>query len=181
MAEKVRCRWAQSDPLMTDYHDNEWGYVIRDSRTLWETLMLEGFQAGLSWRTVLHKRAAIREAFYGFDPRRVAAMSAADVERLLKNPSIVRARAKIQATIEGARIFEAMKKDGQDFGTWLWSLNGKPVKHSAPIPVETDKSKELSNALKKRGFKFVGPTIVYAWMQAVGMVDDHSADCFRRK
>lgn len=181
MEEKVRCRWAQNDPLMADYHDNEWGYVIRDGRKLWETLMLEGFQAGLSWRTVLHKRDAIREAFYEFDPQRVAAMTAADVGRLLKNPGIIRARAKIEATIQGARIFEAMNRDGQDFGTWIWSQNGKPVKHSPPIPVETDKSKELSNALRKLGFKFVGPTIVYAWMQAVGMVDDHSADCFRRK
>jgi DNA-3-methyladenine glycosylase I len=181
MAEKVRCRWAQSDPLMAEYHDKEWGYTVRDSRELWETLMLEGFQAGLSWRTVLHKREAFRKAFYGFDPKKVAKMTAADVERLLTNPGIIRSRAKIEATLEGARIFEAMKKDGQDFGSWIWFLNGKPMKHSEPIPVETEKSTELSKALKERGFKFVGPTIVYAWMQAFGMVDDHSADCFRRK
>jgi DNA-3-methyladenine glycosylase I len=181
MAEKVRCRWAQSDPVMAEYHDKEWGYIVRDSRELWESLMLEGFQAGLSWQTVLHKREAFRKAFYEFDPKKVAKMTGADVERLLKNPGIIRARAKSEATIQGARIFEAMKNDGQDFGSWIWSLNGKPVKHSAPIPVETDKSKELSKALKKRGFKFVGPTIVYSWMQAVGMVNDHSADCFRRK
>jgi|SRR5579863_3947205 len=181
MAEKVRCRWAQSDPLMAEYHDKEWGYIVRDSRELWETLILEGFQAGLSWKTVLHKREAFREAFYGFDPKKVAKMTGADVERLLKNPGIIRARAKIEAAIQGARIFEAMKKEGEDFGTWVWSLNGDPVQNSAAIPVETEKSQELSKALKKRGFKFVGSIIVYAWMQAVGMVDDHSADCFRRK
>lgn len=180
MAEKVRCSWAQSDPLMMEYHDKEWGRVVRDSRELWETLMLEGFQAGLSWQIVLRKREAFRKAFHQFDPARVAKMTAKDVDRLMQNTGIIRARAKIEATIEGAKIFQRMKAEGEDFGRWVWSLHGKPVKNSGPPATETAKSKELCRALKLRGFKFVGPTIVYAWMQAVGMVDDHSADCFRR-
>ncbi len=181
MAEKVRCHWAKSDPLMREYHDIEWGRVVRDSRELWETLMLEGFQAGLSWQTVLRKREGFRKAFHQFDPQKVAKMTDRDIERLMQDPDIIRARAKIDATIQGAKIFVEMEKNGEDFGKWVWSLHGKPFKNSGPIPTETEKSKEISKALKKRGFKFVGPTIVYAWMQAVGMVDDHSENCFRRK
>jgi DNA-3-methyladenine glycosylase I len=181
MAEKLRCRWAQSDPLMAEYHDKEWGRVVRDSRQLWEMLMLEGFQAGLSWQTVLHKREGFRKVFYGFDPNKVAEMTAIDVERLMQDPSIIRSRAKIEATIQGAKIFEAMKNEAEDFGRWVWSLHGEPVKNSGSMPAKTEKSEDISKALKKRGFKFVGPTIVYAWMQAVGMVDDHCAECFRRK
>lgn len=181
MTEKVRCRWAQSDLLMAEYHDKEWGRVVRDSRELWETLMLEGFQAGLSWQTVLRKREGFRKAFHQFDPKRVAKMTDPDIERLMQDPGIIRARAKIHATIQGAKIFVEMEKNGEDFSKWVWALHGKPIKNSGPVPAETEKSKEISKALKKRGFKFVGPTIVYAWMQAVGMVDDHSEDCFRRK
>jgi DNA-3-methyladenine glycosylase I len=181
MADKLRCRWAQSDPLMAEYHDKEWGRVVRDSRQLWEMLMLEGFQAGLSWQTVLHKREGFRKVFYGFDPNKVAKMTAIDVKRLMQDPAIIRSRAKIEATIQGAKIFEAMKNEAEDFGRWVWSLHGKPVKNSGSMPAKTEKSEDISKALKKRGFKFVGPTIVYAWMQAVGMVDDHCADCFRRK
>jgi len=181
MAEKVRCRWAQNDPLMSEYHDKEWGRVTRDSRELWETLMLEGFQAGLSWQIVLHKRDDFRKAFHQFDAKRVARMTDRDVERLMQNRGIIRARAKIEATIKGAQLFVEMEKDGEDFGKWVWSLHGKRVKNSGPVPAETEKSTKISTALKKRGFKFVGPTIVYAWMQAVGMVDDHSEDCFHRK
>ena len=165
---------------MAEYHDKEWGRVVRDSRELWETLMLEGFQAGLSWQIVLKKRAGFRKAFHHFVPNKVAKMTDRDVERLMQDPSIIRARAKIEATIQGAKIFIAMEKAGEDFGKWVWSLHGKPVKNSGPVPAETEKSKEISKALKKRGFKFVGPTIAYAWMQAVGMVDDHSEECFRR-
>ena len=143
--------------------------------------MLEGFQAGLSWQIVLRKRGAFRKAFHQFDPARVARMTTRDVERLMNDPGIIRARAKIDATIAGAKIFEQMRKDEEDFGKWVWSLHGKPVKNSGPVASETTKSREISKALKRRGFKFVGPTIVYAWMQAVGMVDDHSEDCFRRK
>ena len=181
MVDKLRCRWAQNDPLMAEYHDKEWGRVVRESRQLWEMLMLEGFQAGLSWQTVLHKREGFRKAFYGFDPNKVAKMTAIDVERLTQDPAIIRSRAKIEATIQGAKIFEAMKNEAEDFGRWVWSLHGKPVKNSGSMPAKTEKSEDISKALKKRGFKFVGPTIVYAWMQAVGMVDDHCADCFRRK
>jgi DNA-3-methyladenine glycosylase I len=180
MAKRVRCRWAQNDPLMSEYHDEEWGRVVRDSRELWETLMLEGFQAGLSWQIVLHKRDEFRKAFHQFDAKKVARMTDRDVERLMQNPGIIRARAKIEATIKGAKLFVDMERNGEDFSKLVWSLNGKPVKNSGPVPAETEKSKEISRALKKRGFKFVGPTIVYAWMQAVGMVDDHSEDCFRR-
>jgi DNA-3-methyladenine glycosylase I len=181
MVEKVRCPWAQSDPLMAEYHDKEWGRIVRDPRELWETLMLEGFQAGLSWQIVLRKREGFRKAFHRFDPKKVAKMTELDVERLMQDPGIIRARAKINATIQGAKIFVEMEKSGEDFGKWIWSLHGKPVKNFGAVPAETEKSAEISKALKKRGFKFVGPTIVYAWMQAVGMVDDHSADCFRRK
>jgi DNA-3-methyladenine glycosylase I len=181
MADKLRCSWAQSDPLMAEYHDKEWGRVVRDSRQLWEMLMLEGFQAGLSWQTVLHKREGFRKVFYGFDPYKVAKMTAIDVERLMHDPAIIRSRAKIEATIQGAKIFEAMKNEAEDFGRWVWWLHGEPVKNSGSMPAKTEKSEDISKALKKRGFKFVGPTIVYAWMQAVGMVDDHCADCFRRQ
>jgi len=181
MTEKIRCRWSQSDPMMSEYHDKEWGRVIRDARELWETLMLEGFQAGLSWQIVLRKREAFRKAFHNFDPNKVARMTTRDIDRLMQDAGIIRARAKIEATIQGAKIFVAMEKSGEDFSKWVWLLHGKPVKNSGPVPAETEKSAEISKALKKRGFKFVGPTIVYAWMQAVGMVDDHSPDCFRRK
>ena len=143
--------------------------------------MLEGFQAGLSWQIVLRKREAFGKAFHQFDPARVARMTEKDVERLMNDPGIIRARAKIDATIEGAKIFEQMRKNEDDFGKWVWSMHGKPIRNSGPVASETTKSKEISKALKQRGFKFVGPTIVYAWMQAVGMVDDHSKDCFRRK
>ena len=166
---------------MAEYHDKEWGRVVRDSRELWETLMLEGFQAGLSWQIVLKKREGFRKAFHHFDPNKVAKMTDRDVERLMQDSGIIRARAKINATIQGAKIFVEMEKAGEDFGKWVWSLHGKPVKNSGPVPAETEKSKEISKALKKRGFKFVGPTIVYAWMQAIGMVDDHSEECFRIK
>jgi DNA-3-methyladenine glycosylase I len=153
---------------------------VRDGRELWEMLVLEGFQAGLSWQTVLHKREGFRKAFLQFDPERVAKMTDRDIERLMQEPGIIRSRAKIGATIQGARIFIEMKNKGEDFSKWVWSLHGNPVKNSGAPPAETVKSKAISKELKRRGFKFVGPTIVYAWMQAVGMVDDHSESCFRR-
>lgn len=179
--EIVRCTWAGSDPLMQQYHDEEWGVPEHDSRMLWETLMLEGFQAGLSWQTILRKREAFRKAFKGFDPRKVARFTEADIERLLGNEGIIRSRAKIVATIEGARIYEQMRKDGEDFSQWVWSLaGGKPHINHGPVPAKTPRSEEISKAFKKRGFKFVGPVIVYAWMQAVGMVNDHGTTCFKR-
>jgi DNA-3-methyladenine glycosylase I len=178
---KSRCTWAESDPLLRDYHDTEWGVPERDSRALWELLMLEGFQAGLSWITVLRKREAFRKAFKGFDPVKVARFREADVERLLNDPSIIRSRAKIQATINAARIYLEMQEAGQDFATFLWGIvGGKPVRNAGPVPAQTLLSVEMSTQLKKRGFKFVGPVIVYAFMQAAGMVNDHSPTCFRR-
>jgi len=178
----VRCGWAEGDAVMVAYHDAEWGVPVRDSRTLWEMLMLEGFQAGLSWRTILHRREGFRAAFAGFDPAKVAAFSAADVERLMGDPGIIRARAKIEATIGAARIYQQMQADGERFSDWVWGLaGGEPqVNDGVHVPAQTPVSEAMSKALKARGFKFVGPVIVYAWMQAVGMVNDHAPDCFRR-
>lgn len=167
---------------MAEYHDREWGVPLRDSRALWEMLMLEGFQAGLSWRTILHRRAGFRAAFAGFDPEIVARYGDADVARLLGDPGIIRARAKILATIEGARIFLAMRAAGEDFAGYAWGfVNGEPLRgDGATVPAKTELSEEISKSLRKRGFKFVGPVIVYAWMQAVGMVNDHANGCFCR-
>lgn len=176
-----RCAWAENDPLMTKYHDEEWGVPERDSRALWEALMLDGFQAGLSWLTILRKREAFRKAFRNFDPKKVARMGEGDIARLLQNEGIIRSRAKIEATINGARIYVAMADAGEDFSTWIWKMAGdKPIQNRGPVPAKTALSEEISGALKKRGFKFVGPVIVYAWMQAVGIVNDHSPRCFRR-
>lgn len=175
----TRCRWAASDPMMAHYHDTEWGIPVRDSRMLWETLMLEGFQAGLSWQVILRKREAFRAAFAGFDPIKVAAFTEADITRLLADPGIVRSRAKIEATIAGARIFNAMRDRGEDFAAYCWSFaQGQPIRGDGKASV-TPLSELISKDLKKRGFKFVGPTIVFAWMQAVGIVDDHAPECFR--
>jgi DNA-3-methyladenine glycosylase I len=180
-AAKSRCAWAESDPLLREYHDTEWGVPVRDSRALWELLMLEGFQAGLAWIIVLRKRDAFRKAFKGFDPAKVARFKEADVERLLQNPGIIRSRAKIEATINAARIYIEMQKSGQDFGSFLWEIvGGKPILNEGPIPAQTPLAVEMSKQLKQRGFKFVGPVIVYAFMQASGMVNDHSPACFRR-
>ena len=176
-----RCSWAENDPLYAAYHDTEWGVPQYDSRALWETLMLEGFQAGLSWITILRKRDAFRKAFKNFDPRKVARFTETDIVRLLQDPGIVRSRAKIEATINGARIFLAMQESGDDFAKYSWEfVGGKPIQNTGPLPASTPLSEEISKSLKKRGFKFVGPTIVYAWMQAVGMVNDHAPHCFRR-
>ncbi len=178
-----RCAWAGDDPLMQAYHDEEWGVPERDPRALWELLMLEGFQAGLAWIIVLRKRDAFRKAFSGFDPARVARYTTRDIDRLMNDAGIIRARAKIDATIAGARIFCEMRDRGEDFGTLCWSFtDGKVVKGTGrTFPAQTALSAIISKELKGRGFKFVGPTIVYAWMQAVGIVNDHSIECFRRK
>jgi DNA-3-methyladenine glycosylase I len=178
----VRCSWSQSDALMQKYHDEEWGVPEYDSRALWEKLMLDGFQAGLSWITILRKRDAFRKAFKGFDPYEVARFSEADVARLLEDTGIVRSRAKIEATINGARIYVAMEKRGENFAEYIWKLvGGEPIVNTGPVPAKTPLSEEISKTLKTRGFKFVGPVIVYAWMQATGIVNDHHTDCFRRK
>jgi len=176
-----RCAWAQSDPLLRDYHDHEWDVPEHDSRALWEKLMLDGFQAGLSWLTVLRKRDAFRNAFRGFDPAIVARFTAADVERLCADAGIIRSRAKIQATIGNARAYLAMQDNGEDFAAFVWALaGGKTIEGSGHVHAKTPLSEAMSGELKARGFKFVGPVIVYAWMQAVGIVDDHALDCFRR-
>lgn len=177
-----RCAWAESDPLLRTYHDEEWGVPLHDSRALWEMLMLEGFQAGLSWLTILRKRDAFREAFRGFDPKAVAAFGEADIARLLENPGIIRSRAKIKATIEGARIFLAMQSADEDLSQFIWKMaGGRPIVNKAgSVPAQTPLSETISAELKKRGFKFVGPVIVYAWMQATGIVNDHAKGCFRR-
>lgn len=168
---------------MRAYHDQEWGVPEYDSRALWEKLMLDGFQAGLSWSIILRKREAFRKAFKNFDPQKVARFTEKDIKKLLENPGIVRSRAKIEATITGAKIFVAMQKAGEDFSKFVWNFTGgKPIQNrTGKIPTQTPLSEEISRALKKRGFKFVGPVIVYAWMQATGIVNDHSAECFRRK
>lgn len=179
----TRCAWAQSNVLMQIYHDNEWGIPQYDSRMLWEMLMLEGFQAGLAWITVLKKREDFRKAFAEFDPVKVANFNEDDIERLMNDAGIIRARAKILATIKGAKIYCDMLQNGEDFSAFCWSFTqGKVLKGDGlTVPVNTPLSEEISQELKRRGFKFVGPTIVYAWMQAVGIVNDHSAVCFCAK
>jgi len=180
--EKVRCTWAESSPLMRAYHDEEWGVPQHDPRMLWEMLMLEGFQAGLSWSTILNKRENFRKAFAGFAPEKVARFTEKDVQRLLKDEGIIRARLKIEATINGAKIYCKMMEAGEDFEKFCWSFTkGKVLKGDGKtVFAQTDLSAQISKEMKKRGFKFVGPTIIYAWMQAVGIVDDHLHGCFRR-
>lgn len=177
-----RCAWAEGDALMTSYHDQEWGVPQHDSRILWEMLMLEGFQAGLAWIIVLRKREAFRRAFAGFDPTVVASFGEEDVARLMTDPGIVRARAKIRATITGAQIYCDMAASGESFADFCWSFtDGKQIQGSGREWITNSPlSEKISKEMKRRGFKFVGPTIVYAWMQAVGIVNDHAIDCFRR-
>ncbi len=177
-----RCSWAEGDALLRSYHDTEWGVPEYDSRRLWEKLMLDGFQAGLSWITILRKREAFRSAFRGFDPRKVARFGERDVERLASDPGIVRSRAKIRATVLGARAFLAMEQSGTDLSTLAWdAVGGRPVLNHGRVPSQTPRSEHLSDALRARGFRFVGPVIVYAWMQACGLVNDHAPECFRRE
>ena len=177
----IRCKWACGDPLMMQYHDREWGVPLYDSRAMWEMLMLEGFQAGLSWITILRKREAFRAAFCNFDPAKVARFTEEDISGLLQNEGIIRSRAKIEATIQGAGIYLDMQKSGIDFSKWAWMLaGGKPIQNTGPIVASTPLAETISKELKRRGFKFVGPVIVYAWMQACGIVNDHAPDCFRR-
>ncbi len=174
-----RCAWAEKHPLLQAYHDEEWGVPEYDSRALWEKLMLDGFQAGLAWITILRKRDAFRAAFAGFDPERVSRFTEADVQRLLQDAGIVRSRAKIESVIGGARAYLAMQANGEDFSRFAWSMAGPP-RLPGPTPAKTEASERLSAALKQRGFTFVGPVIVYAWMQATGLVNDHEPECFAR-
>lgn len=167
---------------MRAYHDEEWGVPQHDSRMLWEMLMLEGFQAGLAWITVLRKREAFRRGFAGFDPAKVARFGAKDVARLMNDAGIIRARAKIDATIVGAQIYCEMAERDERFDDFCWSFtDGKVLQGDGRTAIATSPlSEQISKDMKRRGFKFVGPTIVYAWMQAVGIIDDHSLQCFRR-
>lgn len=178
----TRCRWAEGDPLMSAYHDEEWGVPVRDSKALWGKLALDGFQAGLSWRTILYRREAFYRAFHRFDPDVIAGFGPDDVARLLDDPGIIRSRTKIEATIGNARAFHAMAAAGEDFSTFVWGMAGGRtiVNEGIEIPAKTPLSEEISAALRTRGFKFVGPVIVYAWMQAVGIVNDHAPECFCR-
>ena len=183
MSDNGRCPWCGDDPLYVAYHDEEWGAPVRDSRALFECLMLEAFQAGLSWYTILKKRPAFRAGFAGFDPEKVARFGEADVERLLNDAGIIRHRGKIEATIAAARTWKDMEADG-GFAEFLWSfVDGAPLRNEfvwmADVPAETAVSRDLSRALKAKGFKFCGPTISYAFMQAVGMVNDHLVGCPR--
>ena len=182
-SDVIRCSWATKDELDKAYHDAEWGVPIRDSRMLWETLQLEGFQAGLSWSIILKRRDAFREAFQGFDPVVVSQFTESDVARLLENAGIIRSRSKIVATIGNAKAYLAMQAEGEDFSDFAWKyVDGQPIVNlTGEVPAKTPLSETISADLKKRGFKFVGPVITYAWMQAVGLVDDHDPACFRRK
>jgi DNA-3-methyladenine glycosylase I len=179
-----RCAWCGTDPLYVDYHDTEWGVPEYDARALWEKLVLDGFQAGLAWITILRKRESLRAAFAGFDPDVVARFDDEDRARLMADPGIIRSRAKIEAAIRGAQIFVEMRDNGEDFSAWLWSfVDGHPLQPRpatfADVPAQTAVSVAMAKALKKRGFNFCGPVIVYAFMQATGMVNDHVAGCFR--
>jgi DNA-3-methyladenine glycosylase I len=183
---KPRCTWAGEDPLNVRYHDTEWGIPVKNDVRLFELLVLEGAQAGLSWLTVLRKRDAYREAYRGFDPRVVARFGARDRKRLLADEGIVRNRAKIEASIVNANAFLELAEQEGSFSKWLWSwVDGKPVKNrfrkQDQVPSQTPLAEAISKELKQRGFSFVGPTIVYAYLEAVGVVDDHLEGCFRRK
>ena len=182
----LRCAWCGTDPIYCAYHDEEWGVPERDGRALWEKLVLDAFQAGLAWITVLRKRDAFRRAFAGFDPDAVARFEEADVRRLLGDAGIIRSRAKIEAAIGSARAYARMRDRGDDFASWVWAfVDGVPVQNRwaerSDVPAETEIARRLSKALKAEGFTFCGPVIVYAWMQAVGLVNDHVTECFRHK
>lgn len=180
-----RCAWTpENDPLYVAYHDEEWGAPVHDDRLLFEFLILEGAQAGLSWSTILKKRENYRAAFDGFDPARVAAYDEGKVAELLANPGIVRNRLKIRAAIQNAQAFLAIQQEFDSFPTYIWQFVSGQTKQNAwrslsEIPAETAESRAMSKDLKKRGFTFVGPTICYAFMQACGLVNDHAVDCFR--
>jgi DNA-3-methyladenine glycosylase I len=180
-----RCEWVpEGDPAYVAYHDEEWGVPSRDDRHLYELLTLEGAQAGLSWATILHKREGYRRAFAGFDAEAVARFGPRDVERLLADPGIVRNRLKVESAVENARRVLEVREELGGLAAYLWAfVDGRPLVGSwrtlAEIPAETAESRAMSRDLKKRGFRFVGPTVCYAFMQAVGLVNDHVADCFR--
>jgi DNA-3-methyladenine glycosylase I len=182
---KNRCAWPGIDPLYVAYHDEEWGVPEYDDRALYEKLMLDGFQAGLSWITILRKRDNFRKAFVGFEPEKIARFSDKKIEALMQDAGIVRNRAKIEGAVKSAKIYLDIMESGPGFANLLWGyVDGRPkvnrFRSKSQVPAETPLSQTISKDLASRGFKFVGPTIVYAWMQAVGIVDDHEEGCFRR-
>lgn len=187
MTDKARCAWPGVDPLYVAYHDKEWGVPEYDDRALYEKLVLDGFQAGLSWITILRKRENFRKAFHGFQPEKIARYGKRDMERLLKNEGIIRSRAKIEATIKGAKLWlDIMEKESGGFRQLIWKhVDGKPqinhFKSINQVPAKTAMSEGLAKELKQRGFNFCGPVIVYAFAQAVGMVNDHVVTCYRHK
>lgn len=176
-----RCSWCGEDPLYVDYHDQEWGEPLHDRDGLFESLCLEGQQAGLSWITVLRKREGYRQAFHQFAAAKVAQMDELDVERLVLDAGIIRHRGKIESIIGNAKALLEMEKAGENFAAFVWSFTPEKPGDGIDRPSQTPESAALSKALKKKGFRFVGPTTVYAFMQAVGMVDDHSPECFKRR
>ncbi len=184
--EKCRCSWCGDDPLYCEYHDQEWGVPLFDERKLFEFLILEAAQAGLSWITVLRKRENYRKAFDNFDPEKIARYTPAKIEKLMQNEGIIRNRLKIESAIKNAKAFLEMKKNGESFSDFIWSfVNHKPIQNKLrgmqDAVASTPESDAMSKALKKKGFNFVGTTICYAYMQACGMVNDHFADCHRQK
>ena len=181
---RSRCAWVSADPLYQSYHDKEWGVPERDDRALFEKLILDGFQAGLSWITILRKRDNFRRAFDGFDPEKIARYRPANVEKLMSDAGIIRNRQKIEGTIVNAKAYAALRKELGSFGDFLWQFtDGRTIVNHPEtikqIPPKSPESEAMSKALIKRGFRFVGPTICYAFMQAIGMVNDHTIDCFR--
>ncbi len=183
----ARCNWAENgNPLYIAYHDEEWGVPQHDDRVLFEFLILEGAQAGLSWSTILNKREGYRKAFAGFDPKKLARFDTARIERILQDPGVVRNRLKVESAVTNASAFLALQREFGSFDAYVWGfVGGKPIrnhwKSMKKVPASTAESDALSKDLKKRGFKFVGTTIMYAFMQAVGMVNDHTCNCFRWK
>ena len=178
-----RC-WNTNNPLYLKYHDEEWGVPVHDDRKLFELLILEGFQAGLTWELILKRREALKKAFSSFNPLKIAELTEEDTKAILNNPEVIRNKAKVEATINNARQFLQIQKEFKTFDTFIWQfVEGKPITHAfkswTEMPSETEESKAMSKELKKRGFKFVGPTICYAFIQAVGMVNDHLVNCFR--
>ncbi|AXE31419.1 DNA-3-methyladenine glycosylase I [Chromobacterium phragmitis] len=182
MTDAPRCPWCGDDPLYVDYHDTEWGRPERDDRKLFEMLVLEGAQAGLSWITILRKREGYRAAFHNFDPAKVAAMSDNDAERLMQNPGIVRNRLKIHSAIRNAKVFMRMQREHGSFADWLWAhVDGQPIvrqRDDERVPASTELSDRISKELKKAGMNFVGSTVIYAYLQACGVVNDHLPDCY---
>lgn len=182
----IRCAWAGGNALMMDYHDREWGVPLRDDLQLFEFMILEGAQAGLSWQTVLNKREEYRRAFHSFNPKRMAQYGALDAARLMANPGIIRNRLKISAAISNAQAYLRVLDEGGSFSDYLWwFVGGKPIQHGftshKQLPATSPESEAMSKDLKQRGFRFVGSTICYAFMQATGMVNDHTTDCFRHR